>query len=174
MASPPDLATALQLSSTLSLPCLRPLPPRPAGRRGSATHSVFSFFSTEHLLQSRSFPLPIHLMASRPGHGPPNASGNPPSSYGQRPGGYPPEQGPYRGPASANSSQVPLATYDQSPSYDSHCSYSTSLALPRSSPQPSFYSPEPRILRPPLQSPVFRLRRLPPERCQHEPTRSLL
>ena len=61
-------------------------------------------------------------MAGRPGYGPPNPPGNPPNPYNQRPGGYPPEQGPYRGSASANSSQVPLATYDQSPSYESYCS----------------------------------------------------
>ena len=35
------------------------LPPRPAGRQGTATHSVFSLFSTEQLPQSRSFLLPI-------------------------------------------------------------------------------------------------------------------
>jgi len=69
-------------------------------------------------------------MASRPGYGPPNPSGNPPNPYGQRPGGYPPEQGLYRGTASANSSQVPLATYDQSPSYDAYCSCPAYLAVP--------------------------------------------
>ena len=69
-------------------------------------------------------------MAGRPGYGPPNASGNPPNPFNQRPGGFPPEQGPYRGTASANSSQVPLATYDQSPSYDAYCLCFTYLAVP--------------------------------------------
>lgn len=77
-------------------------------------------------------------MAGRPGYGLPNPSGHPPNPYNQRPGGYPLEQGPYRGTASANSSQVPLATYDHSPSYDAYCSCSAYLAVRRSSPQPFF------------------------------------
>ena len=70
-------------------------------------------------------------MAGRQGYGPPTpSSGNPPSPYSQRPGGYPPEQGLYRGTASANSSQIPLATYDQSPTYDAYCPSFTSLTVP--------------------------------------------
>lgn len=115
-------------------------------------------------------------MASRPGYGPPNPSGNPPNPYGQRPGGYPPEQGLYRGTASANSSQVPLATYDQSPSYDAYCSCPAYLAVPTPA-HPNlffFHSPRSRFrLRFPLQSAVFRLCRLSHERCQHEPAWSL-
>ena len=114
-------------------------------------------------------------MAGRQGYGPPTpASGNPPSPYSQRSPGYPPEQGLYRGTASANSSQIPLATYDQSPTYDAYCPSFTCLTVSHSSPRPSFHSPGSRFrVRPPLQSPVFRLCRLSLERCQHEPTWSL-
>jgi 1,3-beta-glucan synthase len=77
-------------------------------------------------------------MASRPGYGPSNPSGNPPNPFAQQQGGYPPEHGPYRGAASANSSQVPLATYDHSPSYDALCSCSTHQLVNRSSSHPLF------------------------------------
>lgn len=72
-------------------------------------------------------------MAGRPGYGPSNPSGNPPNPFAQQQGGYPPEQGPYRGPASANSSQVPLATYDHSTGYDAFCPCSIYQILNRSS-----------------------------------------
>lgn len=75
-------------------------------------------------------------MAGRPGYGPP-PSGNPPNPFIQQ-GGYPPEQVPYRGPVSANSSQVPLATYDHSPSYDAFCPSSTHQMVNRSSSHPLF------------------------------------
>ena len=77
-------------------------------------------------------------MAGRPGHGPPNPSGIPPNPFTQQQGGYPSEQGPYRGPSSANSSQVPLAAYDHSPSYDAFCSCSICQMVNRSSSHPIF------------------------------------
>ena len=113
-------------------------------------------------------------MASRPGYGPPNPSGNPPNPFTQQQAGYPPEQGPYRGPASANSSQVPLTTYDHSPSYDALCSCFTYQTVNRSSPHLFPYSSRTRFgIRPPLQPAVFRLRRLPYEWHQRQPAWSL-
>ena len=71
-------------------------------------------------------------MAIRPANGPPNP-------YTPPQGGYPPEHGPYRVPSSANSSQVPLANFDHSPSYDAFRSYPNYLPLNRSFPHLFFF-----------------------------------